>query len=338
MWTAEQDEILRQKYKIMPGKELVPLIGKCLGAIRTRALHLGLRKKQLPWTPDELETLADELGRTPMDRLVKKLGRSRNAIKIAAYRKLNGLSQHKNIFTAWGVAETLGISCSKTIVAWHDRGYLAGKRAPFSYGNNQVWLFKYEDILKCLQERPWLVDPKRMPESYFRSAVRVEWEKDPWYNRHQAAQFLGLAAPDAVYRYIRAGWLPANRRPMGGGLGEWIIRHSALAAFQLHDPRPAHRKSATVAESLDRHVAEAEQKAWASLSRYKFQMFGYWAGIWVHLNSINRRQKNPFGELVQIAHDKIKTKGETTDESRTNPSEVGRGSGTERLLRTGAEE
>ena len=47
---------------------------------------------------------------------------------------------------------------------------------------------------------------------------------------------------------------------------------------------------------------EAERKAWDSLSRYKFQMFGYWAGVWVHLNRIGGfRRANPWSHLVHCA-------------------------------------
>lgn len=47
---------------------------------------------------------------------------------------------------------------------------------------------------------------------------------------------------------------------------------------------------------------EAERKAWDSLARYKFMMFGYWASIWVHLNQLcPDSQPNPFAHLVKIA-------------------------------------
>lgn len=47
---------------------------------------------------------------------------------------------------------------------------------------------------------------------------------------------------------------------------------------------------------------EAEVNAWNSLARYKFQMFGYWVGIWVHLNRVSgERRPNPFKELVRAA-------------------------------------
>jgi len=53
---------------------------------------------------------------------------------------------------------------------------------------------------------------------------------------------------------------------------------------------------------FDKELREAEEKAIDALSRYKFQMFGYWASIWVHLNRLSgQKRSNPFRELVQEA-------------------------------------
>ena len=53
-------------------------------------------------------------------------------------------------------------------------------------------------------------------------------------------------------------------------------------------------------------IIEAESKAWDSLSRYKFQMFGYWAAIWVHLNKLSgRNEPNPWRNLVKQARELI---------------------------------
>ena len=59
-------------------------------------------------------------------------------------------------------------------------------------------------------------------------------------------------------------------------------------------------------EDLQHHLRhemdEAERKAWQSLARYKFQMFGYWAAIWVHLNRIGGfKSPNPFRPAVNLA-------------------------------------
>jgi len=58
----------------------------------------------------------------------------------------------------------------------------------------------------------------------------------------------------------------------------------------------------TVDENLAKELVVAEEKALDSLARYKFTMFGYWAGVWVHLNRISGLKKpNPFHGLVKLA-------------------------------------
>ena len=62
-------------------------------------------------------------------------------------------------------------------------------------------------------------------------------------------------------------------------------------------------------ERLQVERDEAEVKALDSLARYKFTMFGYWAGIWVHLNRIiGDRKANPFSPVVQEARRRIHDK------------------------------
>lgn len=49
----------------------------------------------------------------------------------------------------------------------------------------------------------------------------------------------------------------------------------------------------------------AESEAWNALARYKFQMFGYWAAIWVHLNRLTgERRPNPWKGLVHAARER----------------------------------
>lgn len=57
-----------------------------------------------------------------------------------------------------------------------------------------------------------------------------------------------------------------------------------------------------IAAELAKELQVAEDKAWDSLARYKFQMFGYWAAIWVHLNRIGGfKRPNPWADLVRTA-------------------------------------
>jgi hypothetical protein len=58
----------------------------------------------------------------------------------------------------------------------------------------------------------------------------------------------------------------------------------------------------TIEPKMADALAEAEAKAIDSLARYKFQMFGYWAAIWVHLNRISgAKRPSPFSALVHAA-------------------------------------
>lgn len=52
-------------------------------------------------------------------------------------------------------------------------------------------------------------------------------------------------------------------------------------------------------------MASAYIKAFDSLSRYKFLMFGYWAGQWVKLNSLLPHPRpSPFRALVKYARER----------------------------------
>jgi len=62
------------------------------------------------------------------------------------------------------------------------------------------------------------------------------------------------------------------------------------------------RLGESVESRLLAEMAAAEKKATDSLSRYKFVMFGYWAGVWVHLNrTLGARHQNPWQDLVKWA-------------------------------------
>jgi len=53
---------------------------------------------------------------------------------------------------------------------------------------------------------------------------------------------------------------------------------------------------------ISNRMADAYMKAFDSLGRYKFLMFGYWAAQWVNLNSLLPTPRpNPFRALVKFA-------------------------------------
>ncbi len=202
-----------------------------------RQLDRRWAKAKKPWTEEELEILGNKYGLISDRALARLLQRSPNAIHVAAVRYLHQ-SRSMNFYTARNVAEELGIACSKTIIYWLQRGWIFGRQCSVGAGINKRWMFKYENILRCLKSRPWLCDLKDMPEGYFRTIVQAEYDKDPWYNCEETGPLLGVMTHDAVQRYIRKGWLKADKKPGGPQHGRWVIRHSDIQIFLANDPRP----------------------------------------------------------------------------------------------------
>lgn len=63
------------------------------------------------------------------------------------------------------------------------------------------------------------------------------------------------------------------------------------------------RPEAGLGPALD----EAEGKAWDALARYKFQMFGHWASVWVHLNRVGKAgRRNPFAGVVKLGREQAR--------------------------------
>ncbi len=86
---------------------------------------------------------------------------------------------------------------------------------------------------------------------------------------------------------------------------EYITEGLALPVCGRARPGRLEGEPETIEARLSRELDFAEQRAWDALAHYKFQMFGYWAAIWVHLNRISgRKRPNPFAELVKAARAK----------------------------------
>jgi len=198
------------------------------------------QRAQKRWTDAELEYLSNKYGLVSDRTISRHLQRSPNAARIVVIRKLH--SNHKmNFYSARELARSLGVPDSKTIMNWALAGWIPVRKSIVRAGDFKAWLFRDKNIVRFLREKPWLFDPQKMPEHYFRSIVRAEYERDPWYTCEQAAPHLGVATDDAIQRYIRHGWLPAVKRPGGPWQGVWIIRRSDIEKFLANDPRPKHK-------------------------------------------------------------------------------------------------
>lgn len=220
---------------------------------RQGRIRLGERKFLPPWSTEGLEYLREHYGKTPDRTLARRLNRSRNAIVLVARRKLNGQRRKDNFYTAAELARIIGTPCAQKVVDWVGRGWLKGTKSWMCQGPYKLWRFSEREITRCLRQRPWLVDVRRMEESFFRSVVIEEWKRDPWYGAAQAAPQLGVTTLHVVHRYIHLGWLPAERKPGGPHQGVWIIRKSAIEAFLQNDPRPGY-KASTIGASRRRAI------------------------------------------------------------------------------------
>ena len=185
-------------------------------------------------------SVGSEYGLVSDRSICQHLERSPHAIRIIALRRLCS-NRKMNFYTANELAKVLGISCAKTLISWVERRWLKARRSVIRAGNYRAWQFLDKNIEAFLHKRPWLFNPGNMPQHYFRSIVREEYQKDPWYTCEQAAPFLGVKTDYAVQRYIRHGWLPAEKKPGGPWRGVWIIRRSSIEHFLANDPRPRHK-------------------------------------------------------------------------------------------------
>ncbi|MDD5039105.1 MAG: hypothetical protein PHN78_07290 [Dehalococcoidales bacterium] len=190
------------------------------------------------WAVEELDYLNDNYGVTPDDTVCRHLNRSVNALKIVSYRKL-GINRKTNIYTARTVADILGVACSKTITAWMRRGWIKGEKTSIHCGGGLIWNFPYENIEAFVRGYPWLFNRDKMEESYFRSIVIAEYERDPWYSLSQACKMIGVSCySSAMAKYIKKRWLhPVKKLIEGGNHWTWVFRKSDLDNFMGDDPR-----------------------------------------------------------------------------------------------------
>lgn len=81
-----------------------------------------------------------------------------------------------------------------------------------------------------------------------------------------------------------------------------------IGKIEVHDDAPlfGHQDEAETFENVIAARSSAELKAWDSLARYKFEMFGYWASSWVKFNQVLPRRlrlSNPFKRAVVLARE-----------------------------------
>ena len=207
-----------------------------------------------PWTKKELEYLSDHYGILPDDILAQRLDRPVGALKTTVTRKLKGIRRTGAFYTARMLSLILGLKDPKAVALSIRHGWLKATKGPVGAGQTKMWNITEDDIVALLKRRPWLADMNQMEEHYFRSIVREEWKRDPWYSPKQIAPRLGVKSRESVWRYIHKGWLVADKQLGGSEHRGWIIRESAIREFLKNDPRKQYKSEVSRATRIRTNI------------------------------------------------------------------------------------
>lgn len=209
---------------------------------RARA-SLGERGQKVPaWTEDEDQFLRESLGVIPIDKIARKLGRSRSAVKIRFTRQgMQAPSKRSAYYTRRQVADILGIDIHQ-VCELGALGLLVFEDIP--------GMEKRRNEMKRIHSsrlRRFVVDPMNWP--YFRyrqdkkarklphpgynklvQLVAARWD-DEWWTTGRVAKHFGLTSSGVINRRIRLGILPAIR------WGNWYVRKSEALKLTIYAGR-----------------------------------------------------------------------------------------------------
>ena len=233
-WTAADDALLRSLWGTdTPRSEIAARLGRTQAATKNRASKIGATNPKPPrWTARDLFRLDMLLDQGLSDAAIaRRLKRTPEAISLT--RKRHGLkSRSSRLMSARMVADLMGVGCAKSVIAWIEHGYLAGKRGP-RRGPYRQWQVDEEALWRFIENRyhwhRW--EPERITDPALR-----EWAME----LRAGVRFLtpGEVAwrccvdASAVNVWIHNGLLPAVRN------GNWLVRESDLEGFV-----PPHQRS-----------------------------------------------------------------------------------------------
>lgn len=194
---------------------------------------MGAIRKSSPrfWTAERLLELEACIEKGMTDTAIgKHLGCSSNAVQIA--RKRNGIASRRQVMlTGHAISQKLGLTCSKRVTMWIERGYLKGRRGQ-QVGRSRMWYVTEEALLAFMEDpRTWpLWKPERITEKYLRDWA-LEIRTVRYLRPGEVANRFAVGA-NAVNDWIHQGRLPAQR------WGNWWIRESDLDGFEPPCERP----------------------------------------------------------------------------------------------------
>lgn len=83
-WEREDLSYLKKYYSSVDYEELIDRLGRSKEAIKTKAHHLGLNRRN--WSAEQIKFLKLNYKSMPMSELEEQLGKTSNAIKLKASR------------------------------------------------------------------------------------------------------------------------------------------------------------------------------------------------------------------------------------------------------------
>lgn len=162
-WTPEDDAKIREIYSKYNNREIgkmarVAFPGRPQWSVKRRATVIGaatVRKKEPPWTPEEVAYL-QEIGWMVPERialLFRRRGFHRTVTAIAIHMKRMRVREGIDGMTATGLADMLGVD-NHRVVRWIEEGTLAAERAGTTGDNHDRWHISTAAIRSFLVANP----------------------------------------------------------------------------------------------------------------------------------------------------------------------------------------
>lgn len=174
-WTAERDEMLRQRYDSrLPNrtKEIARLLGWPRWVIVHRAQRLGLsRPKPVDWSDGEVQFLIDHAGERADTWIAKKLGRSLTAVVM----KCKHMKLSRRVQRGYTMRELqLCFGCDhRTIERWMRQGKLAVRRRHTGRTDKQGDPFQLgeRDIINFIEKYPMAFRLDKVDQFWFMDLI-----------------------------------------------------------------------------------------------------------------------------------------------------------------------
>lgn len=168
-WTAEEDEILRERYLAAGPTALATQLGRSTHAVKHRGQVLGLSRQRVPrWHPWEEAWLRDYLPRRSWKDLAEHLGRTGTAVRIKA-KQLHARRWGGGLLTGTEVALAFGVDAS-TAHGWLERGEMLGEKMAH-IGPEGTWQVHPRDVRTFIEEHPAAFDIRKVDQATFLDLV-----------------------------------------------------------------------------------------------------------------------------------------------------------------------